>query len=382
MTHERICAVVAPYEGIYSETFIREHIARLPGPVLPIYGTRSSLRYRGRRIFSRALSASLSEQGRQYLSKRIARFVETRADAALARFWRRNRVRVVLAEYANTAAWLVPSVRHARVPLVVHCHGYDVYSEEVLRQNHKSYAELFRNAAAIIVGSKDMLEHLVSLGAARERVFYNPCGVDIDHFAATNPASNPPIVVAVGRFVEKKAPYATLLAFHIARKSCPEARLLMAGDGPLLNVCKQMSQALGVGDAVQFLGAQEPAQIKSLMQGARAFAQHSVRALNGDSEGTAISVLEASATGLPVIATAHGGIKDTMVDGLTGFLVPELDICGMAERMGQVLKDPMLAQALGEAARRRIVEHFSMQRSIDGIHRVLGQACEAHSSPA
>ncbi len=104
---------------------------------------------------------------------------------------------------------------------------------------------------------------------------------------------------------------------------------------------------------------------------ARAFAQHSVRALNGDSEGTAVSVLEAAACGLPVIATSHAGIKDSMVDRETGFLVPELDIEGMTRGMVKLLSDATLARELGQNGRNRMIRKFSLERSIGLLYDLL-----------
>jgi colanic acid/amylovoran biosynthesis glycosyltransferase len=367
------CAVVTAYEGLYSETFIRDQIERLPFRVLQVYGTRGSTRFNGRQICSRAANFIASQTVRR-IPRWMVKQAENRIDRSLASFWKQNGVRVILTHFADTATTFLESARLAGLPLVVHCHGYDVYDTKLIDRLRAEYTALFRSAAALVVGSSDMREQLITLGAPADRLRYIPVGVDTELFVPIDPSANRPTIVAVGRFVEKKAPYATILAFSQAVRNCPDARMVMAGDGPLLNTCKQMTRALGLADKVEFVGVQESENVRQLMRRARAFAQHSVRALGGDSEGTALTVLEAAASGLPVIATRHGGIKDTMIDGETAFLVDELDIHGMACNMSKVLTNPQLARELGQNARARVVEHYPMKHSIEKLASVLREA--------
>jgi colanic acid/amylovoran biosynthesis glycosyltransferase len=107
------------------------------------------------------------------------------------------------------------------------------------------------------------------------------------------------------------------------------------------------------------------------MQSSRAFVQHSVTTQDGDSEGTPVAVLEAGASGLPVVATRHAGIKDAVVDRKTGLLIDEGDIEGMAGQMIRLAQDPHLAADLGQAGRRWISAEYSMQKSIQGLWAII-----------
>lgn len=365
--------MVIPYEGLYSETFIRDQIAHLPFRVLPVYGTRGSSRFAGRQICPPAVNF-LAQRALLRIPATATEWAERRIDRILAAFWKQHGVDVILAQFADTAPSLLESANLARIPIVVHCHGYDVFQQSILDRMREQYALVFRTAKAFIVGSSDMREQVLKLGAPHALVHFIPVGVDTRLFAATDPAANPPVVVAVGRFVEKKAPWATILAFHQALETCPDAKLIMAGDGPLLNACIQMTQALGIEEAIQFVGVKPPDEVHKLMAGARLFAQHSVRARSGDSEGTALTILEAAASGLPVVATRHSGIKDTMMDGVTGYLVEELDISGMGQRMAALLDNPALARELGANARVRVAGRYSIDRSIKELADVLRTA--------
>ncbi|MEJ7710231.1 MAG: glycosyltransferase [Pyrinomonadaceae bacterium] len=214
----------------------------------------------------------------------------------------------------------------------------------------------------------------MALGAPPEKVHYNPCGVDYRAFAGGDPAKAPPVFVAAGRFVDKKAPHLTLLAFAAAHRSHPEARLRMIGDGPLLAACQDLAKGCGIDSAVTFLGAQSHSVVQAEMQRARCFVQHSVEASSGDCEGTPVSILEAGASGLPVISTRHAGIPDVIIEGQTGFLNDEHDVDGMAEHMRRLTREPETASALGLAARERIRNNFSIELSVQQLWSIIESA--------
>ena len=107
------------------------------------------------------------------------------------------------------------------------------------------------------------------------------------------------------------------------------------------------------------------------MEGARAFVQHSMTAPSGDSEGIPVAILEAGASGLPVIATRHAGIPEAVVDGETGYLVGEGDVNAMASRMRQLALEPELAGRLGARARAHVREHFRLSDTLVQLWGVL-----------
>jgi glycosyltransferase involved in cell wall biosynthesis len=257
------------------------------------------------------------------------------------------------------------------LPLIAHFHGYDASVHSVLRELAQCYAQLFREAAAVIAVSRAMERRLLALGADPARLHYNCYGVDCDFFRPGNAEHAPPVLLAVGRFVEKKAPQLTLLAFAEVLRRAPEARLRMIGDGPLLASCRDLAAGLCVAHAVEFLGAQGSEIIRQEMARARCFVQHSVEAADGDCEGTPNVVLEAGACGLPVVSTRHGGIPDVVVEGETGFLVDERDVPTMAAALLRLVHDPALAGALGRAARHRMETHFSAERSAAGLWAII-----------
>jgi colanic acid/amylovoran biosynthesis glycosyltransferase len=156
----------------------------------------------------------------------------------------------------------------------------------------------------------------------------------------------------------------------------PDARLVMIGDGPLLDASKRLAQAMHIDYTVDFRGAQPHQDVASTMQRVRAFVQHSLRPSDGDSEGTPVAILEASASGLPVISTRHAGIPDVVIGGETGILVDESNVDSMAQAMIRIAQDPQLAMQMGQAGRRRIENAFSMEKSIDNLWEIIASVIE------
>jgi glycosyltransferase involved in cell wall biosynthesis len=372
-----VIAVCEPGSGAYSETFIRSHIERLQGTIVHIHGGWPLWESQGRRIIPLAYRGAWLM--RRKLPSAWSVLAEQRASLAMSRLLRDRGVQVALAEYGPVAVSLLSACRQAGVPLVAQFHGVDAYHRDELGKHRENYQRLFREAAALIAVSRDMVEQLVGLGAPRSMVFCNSCGVDMKMFQPTRPEANPPLFVAAGRFVDKKAPHLTLLAFARVLTTCPDARLTMIGEGPLWNATRQLAAALGIDGRVEFPGRQTHSEVAGWLRRARAFVQHSVVTTYGDSEGTPVGILEAGATGLPVVSTRHAGIKEAVLSGTTGFLVDELDITGMAEAMTTLALDPALAGQMGAQAHRHVGEHYSMDVTIDTLSRILHAAAESRS---
>jgi len=378
---DSVVCVVSPNKNVYSETFIRAHIERLPAQVRVLYGgiyegTLPQYTDNGQPLF---VPVGLPRRITRSLQRRLFKLPwDHFQKSEIRQFLLQNKVDVVLAEYGPTGVVMMDVCQQAGVPLVVHFHGYDAYKDSVLERAGQHYYELFKSAAAIIAVSRDMESQLLRLGAPREKLHYNPYGVDTSLFQEADPRQAPPIFVAVGRFVDKKAPYLTLLAFGQVLKRIPEAKLVMVGDGPLWEACMRLSQALGLEASVDLLGQRPHAEVAIVVQQARAFVQHSLRTICGDSEGTPVAVLEAGATALPVVATRHAGIPEVVIHGETGLLVDEGDVSGMAEYMIQLSRDPALAARLGKAARERVCAEFTMEKSIRNLWRIIETAIEKH----
>ena len=359
--------VATPLRSAYSETFIRSHIEGLPAQVDVLFG---SMPYAEDELGGKVIPR-WARVLRFALTRLTARRIAGRLDAFwLDRFLTARRPAAVLAEYGPTGVSLMSACRRRSVPLVTQFLGFDASERAVVDGLRSEYATLLASGEAVAV-SRDIKRRLIAMGAPSDHVHYIPCGVDTSRFSGATPSSNPPVFLAVGRFVEKKAPHLTILAFQRVLAEVPGARLRMVGDGPLLAACQQLAAALGLTGSVEFLGVRKHEELPALHREARAFIQHSMTAPSGDSEGTPVAILEAGASGLPIVATRHGGIPDSVVHGETGFLVDEGDIDGMAGMMIRLALDPELADRLGRRGRSHVTEWFQLDEGLARLWAVL-----------
>jgi glycosyltransferase involved in cell wall biosynthesis len=285
-------------------------------------------------------------------------------------YLRRHGIKVVLAEYGSLAVDLISGCARAGVPLITHFHGYDAFHQDVLTRYREAYRELFRAGWPVVVVSESMRRQLIALGAEEGQIYLNYYGVDLNEFHPGEQVRG--LVAAVGRFVDKKAPELTLLAFSKTLQRVPSAQLVMIGDGPLRPAVERLIAALGLQRSVSLLGARGHSEVAELMQKASVFVQHSVVAPTGDREGTPVAVLEAGAAGIPVVATRHEGIADVILDGETGILVEEGDTDAMGAAVAELLLNPSHADRLGRAARRRVEDYYSIEQATERLWTILG----------
>ena len=373
-----IC-IVYGNKPLISETFLAAHLERLNGEKVVLYNYFPEYTFQGR-----TLRYFYSQQPRLMKMKRLLpqflydkwvtrheRSSERTRDFLLG-FLKQQQVDVILAEYGFNGADVTPFARELGIPLVVHFHGHDVHREPEVVLYRDRYREMFDYADRLISVSHPMTAALMAMGADESKIVYNPYGAREYFFDVQS--DYPPTLLAVGRFADIKAPYLTLMAFQLAAARVPEARLVMVGEGPLLEACKSLVTMWGLNDRVDFKGALPHSESLPLFAQACAFVQHSVTTSYGDAEGMPNSILEAGAAGLPVVSTRHAGISTAVIEGETGFLVEERNIQGMAEKMCVLLENPELCRAMGAKAREHIRQNYHIDRHIRCLQDVVDNA--------
>jgi len=359
----RVC-IVSPNRNAWSETFIANHIAHLPGVELTLTDGHLPKRdIEGELLLAPTLLKRVMQRVRNADPQEMLR-------GTIARLLKKNRIGVVLAEYGPSGEAMLDVCQRTAIPLVVHFHGIDAFHTRLLKENG-NYRRIFQDAAAIVVVSREMEQQLLALGCPRQKLHYNCYGIEVDRFSAASPATSPKHFLAVGRFVDKKAPHLTLQAFHAAWLRDRELRLTMAGEGPLWESTKQLAQAEGLTEAVEFPGVITSDQVAERMRQVRAFVQHSVITADNDHEGTPLSILEAMASGLPVIATRHAGIPDVIDHGVNGLLCDERDIASMSAHISALAADAELAGELGAAGRTRAQRDHRLEDRIGSLAAII-----------
>ncbi|SEM78173.1 Glycosyltransferase involved in cell wall bisynthesis [bacterium A37T11] len=365
----RLC-IIKPNKSAYSETFIQTHIELLQAEKYVLYGGDFPVYGPGHKFLIRNWVGLASYLVQKRFLKRTQIAVRNRA---LVNFLTFHRIQVVLAEYGTVGATIASACQSAGVPIVIHFHGADAHHQGTLKRFSSRYKSAFDYAKAMVVVSNDMLAQLVALGASPDKIKLIPYGVNIDLFKQVVIGNNQNFL-NIGRMVEKKAPLLTISAFKEVVSQFPDAHLYIVGDGRLRKIAEQKVKEWGLGPLVTFTGVLKRKDILELMARSCCYVQHSVTASDGDMEGTPNTILEASAAGLPIVSTRHAGIKEAVIDGVTGYLVDEYDVAGMAEGMKKVLASREKAIQMGKAGREYMAGHYDVKKQILKLDTVLREA--------
>jgi colanic acid/amylovoran biosynthesis glycosyltransferase len=176
------------------------------------------------------------------------------------------------------------------------------------------------------------------------------------------------------RLISKKGVATSLRAFAIFKKDNPKAEFFIAGKGPLQPELEMLADGLGILRDVHFVGFLSQRKLLELYASSHLFLHPSEISADQDQEGVPNSVLEAMATGLPVVATRHGGIPEAIDHGHTGFLVAEEDHVGLANAMQLITRSPDLLTQMGARAHATVVERFEQDAQIDQLESFYEEA--------
>ena len=252
----------------------------------------------------------------------------------IAAVLKKYNVKKLLAEEGPVGCALQPLCDTVGIQLFVHFHGHDATAAAQSWYIRHAYKKLFKKAHGIIATSNYLSDKLEDIGLRKIHTQIIPCGVDTKVFKPDFSNKDEKLVIAVGRLIPKKAPHYTISAFAKALQSIPNLRLEMIGDGPMLELCKSRAIDLGIDNKVIFSTENcGNDYVRRRLQQAAIFCQHSVVAPDKDTESFGISLIEAMACEIPVVATRHNGFTETVAEGLTGFLVDEYDADGMANKI-------------------------------------------------
>jgi glycosyltransferase involved in cell wall biosynthesis len=296
--------------------------------------------------------------------------VRTVGGKGLARAWRLvralrdDRVELVHAWLfiANTYT-LAARLLGLRVPLVTSARNCKSQGWG----HHLGNVAAFRGSARILVNAEQVRDYVVRHYAAppgRIAVVYN--GVDTRRFRPeAGRADGPPRIVTVGRLVAQKNPLLFVEAAARVHQAEPSVRFVLVGDGPLRAAVEEQARALGLGAALEVLG--ERGDVEEVLRGAHLFW------LTSSWEGMPNVVLEAMASGLPVVASDVGGTRELITSGGEGFLVRPYHAEEFVHYTLDLVRDRDLRRRLGDAARRRALG-FSLERMVSGTEAVYAAA--------
>ncbi len=333
--------------------------------------------------YASSLAGDVGLRGSAYAAAPLALAAATVATARLARRLRPDLV---------VAHWVIPNgppaalaARLAGCPLVVSLHGSDVFLAERKAPIGRAARAVFGRAAAVTACSPDLAARAIGLGARPATTTTIPYGVDPARFRPHTPDERAAIrarlglrdgerlVLAGGRLVYKKGLDVAIDAFagDAVREAGP-ARLVIFGYGDLEEGLRAQAVRLGLADRVLFAGRIERDHIPALFAAADLFLLPSVHDHAGNVDGLPNTLLEAMATGLPIVASDVVGVPTVIDDGVHGRLVPERDSAALGVALAALLREPARAAALGVAARERVERELTwpqIARRFVGVYR-------------
>lgn len=215
--------------------------------------------------------------------------------------------------------------------------------------------------------SQAALELLGGLGIAADRLVYIPNGLDLARWSPRPPDApppEPPLIVCAARFAPVKRHRDLLEALGILRGQGLDFRVVLAGEGPDLAEMRELAGRLGLGSAVSFPGRIGADEVRELL------ADATVVCLPSSCEGMPGALMEAMASGVPVVATDVPGTRELVVGGRSGLLVPAYDPPALAAALADVIRDRALRERLVEEGRRRIEESFSLDAMLGAKERL------------
>ena len=248
--------------------------------------------------------------------------------------------------------------------LVTTFHGYDM-SSFITSNDNNVYKNLFLNGNLFLPVSDYWKKKLIKIDCNEKKIIVHRMGINLKkfRFSERRKQSGEPIkILTIGRLVEKKGHEYAIQAIIKVLKKYRNIEYIIAGDGPLRSKLEDLISELGIKNYVKFLGAVEQNEVSKLYQQAHIFILPSITANNGDQEGIPIVLMEAQATGLPIISTYHSGIPEVVVDGKSGFLIPEKDVDALTKKLEYLIEHPELWSKVGNYGRKFIEEKYDIEK--------------------
>lgn len=256
---------------------------------------------------------------------------------------------------------LAPALRRAGVErFVATTHGHEI-GWAALPAARQLLARIGRSVDVVTYLGEYMRTRLEPVVGKHTRLVRLPPGVDTATFHPDVDGTpvreryglvDRPVVVCVSRLVPRKGQDTLIRALPLIRRAVPDAALLVVGGGPYLGTLRQLAAREGVADHVVLTGSVPGAQLPAHFAAGDVFAMPCrTRRAGLDVEGLGIVYLEASATGLPVVAGDSGGAPDAVLPGETGYVVDGRSVAAVADRTASLLNDPATARAMGRAGR-------------------------------
>ena len=298
-----------------------------------------------------------------------------------------QQVELIHAHYGTMGINILPVAIKLNLPLITTFHGNDASKMLQKKAYRSSLKYIFEYHKSYIITVSDRIKkRLLELGAQKERIQTHYIGTDISRFKFVDRVDireklltgEKIIFLQVSNFVEKKGHYETIKAFKAISFKYPNLLLQLGGDGETKKECESLVVKLGLENQVQFLGRVNPHKVFDLMKNSDYFIHNSITGIDGSEEGIPTVIMEAMATGLPVLTTFHAGIPELVVNGDTGFLSREKNIKDYAANFEKALNTD--SKKIGYRACQHVKENFNLSSQNMKLRKIYDEILEVSSS--
>ena len=265
------------------------------------------------------------------------------------------------------------NVNAPQAKLITTFRGDDI-SRFVQEKGDRVYDKLFRTGDFFLANCEFFRHRVIKLGCPPHKIVVHGSGLDCSKFPFSEryPLDGKIRIATTGRLVEKKGiEYAIRAVAQQAKDHRIEYNII--GDGELKSELQRLIDELNVGDVVNLLGWKNEQEIIEILQRSHLFIAPSVTAKDGNQDAPTNVLKEAMAMGLPVISTYHGGIPELVVEGISGFLVPERDSNALAQKLGYLLNHPETWAEMGRAGRTYVEKHYDLHKLNDRLVNIYQQ---------
>ncbi|MCE8424425.1 MAG: glycosyltransferase [Candidatus Methanoperedens sp.] len=287
---------------------------------------------------------------------------------------KKNNVKLLHAHFGTEAAKYLRLKKSLKLPMVTTFYGLDVSMFPRIPYWKKRYIQLFQEGELFLAEGSHMKKKLIELGCPEDKILVQHLGVDLNKFNFSpriSPKDGNIIILIAGSFKEKKGiPYA-IKAFAKVKENHPNIKLRILGDGIMRAQIESLITELGISNSVTLLGYQSHEIFMKEASNAHLFMLPSITAMDGDTEGGApVSIIEAQASGMPVISSYHADIPEVVVDGESALLAPEKDIETLAKHLEYLVENPQVWERMGKAARKHVEEEYDLIVQVARLEKI------------
>lgn len=244
-------------------------------------------------------------------------------------------------------------------PIVTFFHAVDL--TKIPKLNPDAYSNLFAKGELFLAITEYARDKLIHLGCPKNKIEVHHMGIDCIRFQYRKRKPNSIIgVISIGRMVEKKGYLCGLEAVALVLKKGIPVKYTIVGDGKLRPAVEDKIKQLGIVDHVHLAGWQPQDKVVQLLHENHILLLPSLTAPNGDEEGLPVVLMEALATGIPVVATRHAGIPELVHHGSNGLLAPEGDSLAISEQLMTLSRNPELWEKIGRSGRSIVEQEFNI----------------------